>query len=143
MRKGIPVAGEEFFELLIEDADFCRELGRAVLAAGRLETRLKQFLSAEGVAEDMKTATLGRLISIVTKQQILVKWLPTLNTLKIQRNYLVHNVHALFAGIVEETILPRTDLLDSDVDMYTDRATQLAENLSDVADAWERMAHEP
>ena len=54
--------------------------------------------------------------------------------LRDQRNYLAHNVHALFSGLVEETILERTGLLDSDVSLYTDRAWQLRENLENLAD---------
>jgi hypothetical protein len=37
-------------------------------------------------------------------------------------------------GVIEETILESTDLLDSDVDLYTGRAWQLKENLNGLAD---------
>lgn len=139
MRKGEPVGGIAFFELLAGDAKFCQELGRAVLAGSRLETELKKYLTANGVSRDTKRTTLGQLIRLARERELLTKALPAFETLKVQRNYLAHNVHALFAGVIEETILPRTDLLDSDVDMFTDRAWQLAENLNGLADALIRM----
>jgi hypothetical protein len=60
--------------------------------------------------------------------------LPALEMLRDQRNYLTHNIHALFSGLVEETILESTGLLDSDVDLFTERAWQLKENLEGLAD---------
>src|SRR3990170_2835480 len=135
MRKGEPIQGIAFFELLSRDAKFCEELGRAVLAGSRLETELKRYLTVNGVSRDTKRATLGQLISLAKEHELLTRALPAFETLKMQRNYLAHNVHALFAVLIEETILPRTDLLDSDVDMFTERAWQLAENLNGLADA--------
>ena len=40
MRRGEPTEGIEFYKLLYADDEFCKELGRAVLAAGRLEVEL-------------------------------------------------------------------------------------------------------
>lgn len=51
-----------------------------------------------------------------------------------QRDYLAHSAHALFAELIEESILPRSDLLDSDVHTFRERAWQLAENLNVLAD---------
>ncbi|HLA86771.1 MAG TPA: hypothetical protein VJL10_01995, partial [Anaerolineales bacterium] len=62
------------------------------------------------------------------------KMVPVLETIKDQRNYLTHNIYALFSGLVEETILPRSELLDSDVWSYTERAWELKENLNGIAD---------
>lgn len=143
MRKGEPVKGVKFFELLSEDADFCKQLGRAVLAASRLETELKRYLSSHGVRSDTKSATLGRLIKLAREHELLVRMLPVLETIKEQRNYLAHNIHALFSGVIEETILPRTNLLDSDIDVFTERAWQLAENLIGLSEALEVMTHAP
>ena len=134
MRKGKPTSGNQFFDLLYENREFCRELGRAVLAAGRLETELKLYLSASSVAEDTKRATLGRLLELMKKQGLLEQMQPALEVLKDQRNYVTHNVYALFSGLIEETILPRSELLDSDVDTFTERARELAENLNGLAD---------
>jgi len=134
MRKGEPAEGLEFYALLYEDDNFCKELGRAVLAAGRLESALKRYIFSHAPKENTTKATLGRLIEFSKQHQLLLKMLPVLETLKDQRNYLTHNIHALFSGLVEETILERTGLLDSDVDLFTDRASQLKENLNALAD---------
>jgi hypothetical protein len=64
--------------------------------------------------------------------------LPALETLRDQRNYLTHNIHALLSGLVEETILEGSGLLDSDIHTYTERAWQLKENLNDLADIIDR-----
>ena len=135
MRKGEPIEGIAFFQLLSEDSKFCQELGRAVLAGSRLETELKRYLTANGVSRDTKRATLGQLIKLAKEHDLLTRALPAFEMLKVQRNYLAHNVHALFSGVIEETIFPRADLLDSDIDVFTERAWQLSENLNGLADA--------
>jgi hypothetical protein len=139
MRKGESVSATAFFKLLIEDDEFCKQLGRAVLAAGQLESEVKLFLSRNEITQDTKKKTLGNLIELLKSKKLLSKVQPVLEQLRDQRNYLTHNIHALFAGLVEETILPRTDLLDSDVDVFMERALQLAENLLGLADAVARQ----
>lgn len=134
MRKGVPVEGLEFFQLLYEDDAFCIELGRAILAAGRLESVLTEYLNEHVNDQKVADASMGRLIAFAKQHNLLTPMVPVLETLKYQRNYLAHNIHALFSGLVEETILTRTDLLDSDVDTFTDRAWQLKENLNGLAD---------
>lgn len=134
MCKGFPSGGLEFFQLLYEDDEFCMELGRAVLAAGRLESELTQYLNENVADQKIADASLGRLIIFAKKHQLLTKMLPVLEMLRDQRNYLSHNIHALFAGVVEETILDRSNLLDSDVDTFSERAWQLKENLNGLAD---------
>ena len=141
MRKGDPVAGLAFFRLLYDDDAFCAELGRAILAAQRLESAIKELLQLNGSAMDTTHATLGRLISFAESEKLLTQMLPPLRMLRDQRNYLAHNVHALFSGIVEETILERDNLLDSDVDTFTERAWQLKENLNGLAEIIERDTH--
>jgi hypothetical protein len=54
--------------------------------------------------------------------------------LKDQRNYLTHTLFELFAGMVEETLLPRSKLIDSDVDMFAEKAWQLERNLTGLAE---------
>jgi hypothetical protein len=39
-RKGEPLANIEFFEQLYADDDFCKQLGKAILSAGKLESKL-------------------------------------------------------------------------------------------------------
>ena len=135
MRKGESVEGLAFYNLLYADDDFCKELGRAILAAGRLESTLKLYLLEHVDENALRDAALGRSMTLAKKKSLLKKIFPALEMLKMQRNYLAHNIHALFSGIVEETILERTNLLDSDVDLYIDRARQLAENLNGLSDA--------
>lgn len=134
MRKGVPAEGLEFFQLLYEDDEFCMELGRAILAASRLESELTQYLNEQVIDKKIADASLGRLILYARKNKLLTQMVPALEMLKDQRNYLAHNIHALFAGLVEETILDRSNLLDSDVDTFTERAWQLKENLNGLAD---------
>jgi len=133
--KGKPVDGRAFYALLCADDEFCAELGRAVLAAGRLETVLKLHISDNAEHAKVTRATLGRLIDIAKEHRML----SALEMLKDQRNYLTHNVHALLSGFIEETILEGSNLIDSDVHTYTERAWQLAENLNGLAEALERQ----
>ncbi|MEJ0084994.1 MAG: hypothetical protein WDO72_04900 [Pseudomonadota bacterium] len=132
MRKGEPASGKEFFDLLRTDDAFCAELGRAMLAAGRLESELRQFLAANNVRTPERT-TLGQLTRLLERHGLLSAMRPHLDMLGTQRNYLAHSIHALFSELIEETILERTDLLDSDVDLFTERAWQLAKNLNALA----------
>jgi hypothetical protein len=143
MYKAEPARGTEFFEILKADAEFCAELGRAMLAAGRLESELKRFLAANDVLTTEK-ATLGQLTKLLERHGLLIKMQPHMDHLSRQRNYLAHSIHALFADLIEETMLPRSDLLDSDVHSFTERAWQLADNLNALADiiANERHKHE-
>jgi len=136
--KGEPVDGPAFYALLCSDNKLCAELGRAVLAAGRLETSLKQYIVGNAQHPDLTRATLGRLITIARDRRMLSKMLPALEILRDQRNYLTHNVHALLSGFIEETILEGSNLIDSDVHTYTERAWQLAENLNGLAEILER-----
>ena len=47
----------------------------------------------------------------------------------MQRNYLTHNIYSLFIDLLDETILEKNKLLDSDVHTYIERAWQLKKNL--------------
>lgn len=133
-RKGEPLEGVEFFNQLYVDKEFCLYLGKVMLSASRLESELIKYLSNKEVKEKTHRANLGALIRIAEDNSILEKVVPVLREIKDQRNYLSHNLHALFVGLIDETVLPRTDLLDSDIDVFTDRAVQLDENLSGLAD---------
>ena len=50
-----------------------------------------------------------------------------------QRNFITHNIYALFTDLIDETIMEKENLLDSDVELYIERAWQLTENLNDLA----------
>lgn len=133
-RKGEPLEGVDFFNQLYADEGFCINLGKVMLSASRLESELIKYLSDQGVKEKTHRANLGALIRIAEDNYLLGKMIPALREIRDQRNYLSHNLHALFVELIDETVLPRTGLLDSDIDIFTDRAAQLDENLSSLAD---------
>ena len=137
-RKGEPLEGVEFFNQLYADEQFCLHLGKVMLSASRLESEMIKYLSNEGVKQKTHRANLGKLIRIAEDNFLLEKMVPVLREIKYQRNYLSHNLHALFIGLIDETVLHRTDLLDSDIDVFTGRAVQLDENLSGLADIMEK-----
>ena len=132
-RKGEPLTDLEFFEQLYADDDFCKQLGKAILSAGRLESELIIYISNNKSGSKVTKATLGKLIRTTEKEELLANMVPVLKIIKEQHNYLTHNTHALFAGLVEETLLPRTGLLDSDIDAFTDRAWQTTESINGLA----------
>jgi hypothetical protein len=132
--KGEPSGGIEFYNLLFESNDFSAELGKVALAAGRLEAELILFLHRNEVKDKLVGATLGKLITIGKKYNLLEKNLAfALDLTCKQRNYLTHNIYALLTNLVEETILEGSNLLDSDVHTYVDRAWDLRENLTALA----------
>ena len=135
MYRGEPTKGIEFFNLLFESEDFNAELGKVALAAGRLEAEIMLYFIRKGVKESISRLTLGQLIKIGKKKKLLDKNLTmALEQVCIQRNYLTHNIYALFNELIDETILERNNLLDSDVLTYTERALQLRINLIYLAD---------
>lgn len=133
-RKGEPLSDGAFFEQLFADDEFCKQLGKAVLSAGRLESELIKYIQNNQSGTKTNKANLGRLIGIAKKHELLANMVPALKVINDQRNYLAHNIHALFTGLIEETILPRSELLDSDIDIFTERACQLTENINGIAD---------
>ena len=128
------VTGKQFFKLLSKDSEFCAQLGRTMLAASVIESELKLYLNAKSVDTSDRPLTFGQLLGLLRKHQLLVKMQPALETLKLQRNYLAHNLHALLTGMIEETLLPRKNLIDLDVHTYRDRARESEENLVGLAD---------
>ncbi len=133
-RKGEPLTDIVFFEQLSADDEFCKQLGKAMLSAGRLESELSKYIQHNQSGVKTSKATLGKLIGIAENNKLLANMVPALKDINSQRNYLAHNIHPLFAGLIEETILPRSELLDSDIDIFTERALQLTENINGLAD---------
>ena len=133
MRKGEATSGLDFFVCLEKDDEFCAALGRATLAASKLETMFVIYLRNSGQNDFPANANLGRMLAYAQANQLLARIIPHLNELKDQRNYITHNLHHLFYDLVAETALPMEGLIDSDVDIYTDRMIQLAENLNGLA----------
>jgi len=139
--KGVSVNGLDFFELLLNSKDFTSMLGQVTLAAGRLEAVLIQILLKDNIEKNkIEKATLGRLINYIEKRKLLERnMIIALKGLKNQRDYLIHNIYALFSDLKDETILEKNNLLDSDVELYIERASQLKKNLIDLADLLKKM----
>jgi hypothetical protein len=135
MYKGEPTQGMKFFTLLVESEEFTSELGKVALNAGKLEAELIIFLKHFRIKGNYKRATLGTLIDLAEKNNLLDKnIIIALRETAKQRNYITHNIYALFVDLIDETIMEKSSLLDSDVQLYFDRAWQLKENLGHLAD---------
>ena len=57
-----------------------------------------------------------------------------LKDISVQRNYITHNLYSLFVDLIDETILEKENLLDSDVHLYIERAWLLKKNIDGLAD---------
>lgn len=135
MYKGKPTEGLKFYNLLEESEEFTSELGKVALASGKLEAELIIHLELNDVKGKYKRATLGTLIEKAEKNGLLDKnMISALKMISKQRNYITHNIYALFIDQLEETILEKNDLLDSDVYLYIERAWQLKENINGLAE---------
>lgn len=133
MFKGQNIKGEDFYNLLFESQEFTSELGKVTLASGKLEAELKIFLSKKDITGFSERATLGTLITIGEQHNVFDNnLLMSLRLITKQRNYITHNIYALFTEIIDETILEKSNLLDSDVHSYIERAWQLQENIENL-----------
>lgn len=140
MYKGLPTKGLAFYKLLFESEEFNIEMGKMTLAAGRIEAELILYLKRNGVTEDISRSTFGGLIKTGKKYNLFDKNLIiSLEQICNQRNYLTHNIYALFTDLLEETILEKHNLVDTDVITYIDRAWELKENLVGIADIINKM----
>ncbi|MBU2997938.1 hypothetical protein KO500_15960 [Cellulophaga baltica] len=135
MYEGKPSKGLEFYDLLNKSEKFTSELGKIALASGRLEVEFIMFLTKNKVKGNYKKATLGRLIRLANENKLLSEnENQVFDHICKLRNYITHNIYALFSDSIEETILESENLLDSDVYLYTETAWQLTENLNGLAD---------
>ncbi|MGK0448877.1 MAG: hypothetical protein ACJA2M_002678 [Polaribacter sp.] len=135
MYKGEPIQGIKFYNLLEKSEEFTSELGKVTLASGKLEAELIIHLEKHNVKGKYKRATLGTLIEKLEQNELLDKnMISALRMISKQRNYITHNIYALFIDQLDETILEINDLLDSDVHLYIERAWQLNENINGLAD---------
>lgn len=135
MYKGKHTKGIDFYNLLIESNEFTSLLGKATLASGRLESELIIFFKQNRINGDYERATLGTLIEIARKNKLLDNNLIiALKDISKQRNYIAHNIYALFTDLIDETILEKNNLLDSDIHLYIERVWQLNENLDRLAE---------
>ena len=143
MYKGEPAIGIKFYQLLSESKEFTSELGKIILASGKLESELIQFLIRNKIDGDFSKMTLGKLILIANKNKLLFNnELLSLKSLSKKRNYLSHNIYSLFSDLIDESILEKYNLLDSDVHLYIERASQLAENLNNISNIISAMAND-
>ena len=138
--KGEPKEGIEFYKLLISSEDFTSELGKVALASGKLEAELICFLKRNRIEGKYERKPLGSLIALAEKHDLFNKnMIIALKELSKQRNYITHNIYALFIDLIEETTLEKTNLLDCDVNLYKERAWQLKLNLNGLADIIKEM----
>jgi hypothetical protein len=76
-------------------------------------------------------ASLGPLIAALEKHGMLSEnGIRILRLHKLQRNYLTHSLFDLFSARIDETVLPRSDLIPADVSTFAEKARELEENLS-------------
>lgn len=136
MYQGKPIQGLEFYHLIYNNSEFTKELGKLTLAAGRLEAELAVYLKKKGLNQNLTGKTLGQLIRIGKKNALLDSNLLThLEILSKQRNYLIHNIYALFAELIDETVIGRNQLIDTDVLSFIEKAWQLNINLCDLTES--------
>jgi hypothetical protein len=129
------ITGIEFYNLLHESEKFTSELGKVTLSSGKLETEIKFLLKRNGINSDLSRATLGQLIGIVNDNNIFDENLIlALKQISKKRNYITHNLYALFSDLIEETILKKNDLMEYDVTLYIHRVWHLNQDLNGLAD---------
>jgi len=118
-----------FYELLENSDEFCRALGKAMLVASKLEILIKQYLRLHGNVVPEKRATLGNLIDILRRNgHLTINGEIHFGQAGIQRNYLIHNLYGSFVDEIEEKLLPVDDLVEMDVEIYTDQVQQTITN---------------
>jgi hypothetical protein len=140
MFKGEPFRGVDFYNILFQNNDFCSELGKVTLSAGRLESEIILFFLRSGVDEKIIGKTLGQLIKVGESKVLFDKNLVmSLEMICKQRNYLTHNIYALYIELIDKTILERENLIDTDVLYYIDVVFILNENLNNLADIIKKM----
>ena len=140
MFKGESHKGINFYNLLFQNNEFCSELGKVSLSAGKLESEIVLFFKRSGINEKIIGKTLGQLIKIgksksLFDNNLIISW----EMICKQRNYLTHNIYALFIEMIDQTILERENLLDTDVLLYTEKVYLLNENLNDLSEIIKKM----
>ena len=121
---------EDFYNILFRDNDFCKNLGKVMLAASMLESNLRSFLKNRNVDKVGEKATLGKLVLLLKKHKLLSKnGQIHFDDLTLKRNYLAHNLFDLFCNNLEETILPSEKLVGLDVEIFQENTNLLIEDL--------------
>ena len=128
------VPPDEFFELLYQETEFCDGVGKTMLSASRLETNLRRYLKARGIRGIGEKSTLGTLVNKLKDHGLLTRnGVMHFDDLVLKRNYLAHSLYDLFSAEIEETILPRDELVEMDADIFSERAQDLASYFSHFA----------
>ena len=137
---GEPTKGLRVYELLMESTEFTSELGKVTLNSGKMEAELILLLHRHNVKGKFQKATLGTLIRVSHENELLTdNEVLSFKLISKQRNYLTHNIYALLNYQIDETILEREDLIDSDVQTYIERAWVLNDNLKGLTEIIKRM----
>lgn len=132
---GKPTRGLEFYNLLYQSVDFTSELGKIALESSKLEAEIINLLIRNKISGNYNRATLGTLINLAIKNKLIAKNEEiALDMVKKQRNYITHNIYALFNDKIDETIFEKKNLLDSDVYLYIERANQLKKDLIELVE---------
>ena len=138
--EGNHTKGIDFFNLLYKSEKFCLELGKFNLVAGKLEAELILYYQRNNLKENLNKATLGKLISIGEKNNLLDRnLLMTLKQFSIQRNELTHNIYSLFIDLKEDSILEKDNLLDSDVHTYIEFVWIVKNNFNDISEIIKKL----
>ena len=138
--EGNHTTGIDFFNLLYKSEKFCLELGKFNLVAGKLEAELILYYQRNNLKENLNKATLGKLISIGEKNNLLDRnLLMTLKQFSIQRNELTHNIYSLFIDLKEDSILEKDNLLDSDVHTYIEFIWIVKNNFNDISEIIKKL----
>lgn len=138
--EGESTKGLKFYDLLMESTEFTSELGKVTMNSGKLEAELILLLNRNNVEGKFNQATLGSLIRISHQNKLFTdNELLSLELIAKQRNYLTHNIYALLNYQIDESILVREDLLDSDVLTYIEWAWVLNDNIKGLTEIIKRM----
>ena len=133
----------EFFEMLYADDEFCAELGRLILATGKIEASINEFLDDQGHKVDKK-ATFGRLVGKLKEHDHLTEnGSSHFDELVLQRNTFSHNIYKILGGGIEGSILPSEDLIPSDVYSFALMAKQTADNINGFSDLVTKEVNNP
>ncbi len=125
-----------FYECLIESDEFCLYLGRLTLLVSKLESRLKELIIASEVKVkfNLDKPTLGPLIGCCKEHQLVNEDVAySLGYILERRNYVVHNLHPLFDGKIEQTLLPNDNLVSEDAEyLFAKCVRELSEDVRDT-----------
>ena len=92
-------------------------------------------MRARNLKKVRSNATLGALVKQMKDCQLLTRnGEMHFDDLVIKRNYLAHSVYDLFHFEVAETLLPRSELVEEDIELFCERAKILAEDFNHFQD---------